>query len=185
MKNNIKYSSNEYVSVLKFSLIALAFIFCSSYKSMAQVEGQYDTLNIGIIDTNSINGFVSYYEPVEISTLDETVINLNTVLEIQELIIGTKYTTTITYTNPFDYDLIFNTAIKKPTSSCSCLKLSYSNTVVPAGGQLAIQVDILPFVSGNKNAIIELPIIKKSTVASNPPTIVSIKPIKFNFKVKE
>ncbi|MES2656522.1 MAG: hypothetical protein V4620_13090 [Bacteroidota bacterium] len=185
MKNKFKYNSNEYALILKFSLLALASIFFGSNKLMAQVEGQYDTLNIGIIDTNSINGFVSYYEPVEISTLDETVINLNTVLEIQELIIGTKYSTTITYTNPFNYDLVFNTEIKKPTSSCSCLKLSYSNTVVSAGGQLAIQIDILPFVSGNKNVIIELPILKKSTVASNPPTIVSIKPIKFNFKVKE
>jgi len=184
MKNNIKCSANKHVSILKYGLLLIAFMFCCFSKSNAQAEGQYDTLNIGTIDTTSLNGFVSHYEAVEIATLDETVIDLNTVLEVQELLIGTKYTATISYTNTFNYDLVFNTDIKKPTSSCSCLKLNYTNTILPSGDALTMQIDIFPFVSGNKYTLIELPILKKSPVEGNPPTVVAIKPIKLNFKVK-
>jgi hypothetical protein len=151
----------------------------------AQVEGQYDTISIGMIDTSLANGFVSHYETVDITRLNEMVINLNTILEIPELLIGKKYTVTVNYTNEFNYDLVVNNGIAKPTASCGCLNISYPNTVLAAGAELVMTVDIIPLVPGDKNAIIEFPIIKKSLVDGNPPTIVGIKPIKMNFKVKE
>lgn len=177
------HGANQSVLV-KLFLLTTVFVLCGLNKLYAQVEGQYDTLNIGTIDTSLSIGFISNYEQVEIIRLDEMVTDLNDILEIPELSIATKYSASIKFLNTFNYDLVFNSSIRKPTSSCACLKINFNNTIVNSGSELTIQIEVLPIISGNRDVIIELPILKKSLVDGNQPTIVAIKPIKLNFKVK-
>lgn len=176
---------NSRNALLKFGLLSLVIAGGSFTKLTAQVEGQYDTLNITVIDTSLAKEFVSYYEPCEIVRYDDMVIDLNANLEIPELLIGDKYTTTITYTNPFNFDIIVNKQAQGPVAGCGCVQTTYTNVVVPPGGQVSIQIDIVPVVAGNKSTIVELPILKKSPVNGNPATIVGIQPFKINFIAKQ
>jgi hypothetical protein len=172
-----------------FYKITSLFCFCLSINvANAQDnsnQNYYDTLSIETIDTSVAKEFVSYYEATEITRLNETIINVNDILKISELTIGTKYNFTLKFANTYNYDLIINKGIMKPTSSCGCINIIYNNTNLTSGAELQMFVEILPLVAGDKNDVIELPIIKRSLIEANPPTIVGIKQFKLIFKVKQ
>lgn len=167
----------------KTALFFAFFIGIGNTKVTAQEQdtsnqNYYDTSNIGTIDTASSNVFESDYNVTLIQKLDEEVINLNQLLGIEELKVGTKYNVALTFQNPFQ----FETFIKKTLVSCMCISVNYSNSPIQIGGSTTINLVVLPTAVGYKSVTVNYLIGKTQPVLKPKPLIiVGDKATKINF----
>jgi hypothetical protein len=143
-------------------------------------QNYYDVSNIGTIDTNSTNVFVSDYSVTPIQKFEDITIDVNKQLGVETLKVGTKYTVTATLQNPFQYDIV----IKKTLASCMCVSVNLSNSIIQAGGSSSLSFVVFPTMAGPNSEIVKFAIAKK-TEPQKPIIIVGDRAIKINFTAKE
>lgn len=159
-------------------LLVLSFVFdvVNAQEQDTSNQNYYDVSNIGTIDTNSTNVFVSDYSVTLIQKLEDITIDVNKQLGVETLKVGTKYTVTATLQNPFQYDIM----IKKTLASCMCVNVNLSNSIIQAGGSSSLSFVVFPTVAGFKTVVVNIPIMKRIN-----PLVVGDRAIKINFTAKE
>ena len=167
----------------KIAMFCAFFIGMGNTKVTAQEQdtsnqNYFDTSNIGTIDTTATNVFESDYNVTLIQKLDETVIDLNQLLGIEQLKVGTKYNVSLTFQNPFQFDII----IKKTLTSCMCINVNYSNTPIQIGTSTTINFAVFPTTEGYKSVTINY-LIGKAPLPLKPKPLIIVgdKPTKITF----
>ncbi|MES2728002.1 MAG: hypothetical protein V4643_12915 [Bacteroidota bacterium] len=167
---------NKKNSMLKYLLVLLVFAIAFQCDAQNDTINEYDLSASGTLDSTESNTFETDYFVTAPEMLQETVVNLNDLLGVEQLVVGVKYTTNVSYLNNYQFLIKLMT----PTLGCTCASLNISPTNLSAGQTGNIGIDILPTVDGARSFTVKIPIVK---VADKPTMtrVIAFKTFKFTY----